>query len=61
MVSVSTLSDREIRAAIKQLADIYWGRRTDTLEKDQLYGLAAKFPQIHYGALRINKRRLKRR
>lgn len=55
------LSDREIKVATKQLASIYWGKRTEPLEKDRLYGLAATYPQIHYGALVINKRRLKRR
>lgn len=55
-----TLSDREMKTATKQLANIYWGKRIDPQEKDRLYGLAATYPQIHYGALIINKRRLKR-
>ena len=48
----------------KKLAKIYdsmdRGYRIDPVEKERLYALAAKYPQIHYQALIINRKRLKR-
>lgn len=54
------LTQADILEAANKLATIY--RLTDTnprsidpMEKERLYALADRFPEIHYQALKINK------
>lgn len=58
------MTETEINIASQRLADIYNSvnnTRVDPVEKERLYSLSTKFPEIHYRALKINTRRRKRR
>lgn len=54
------LTRGEMLKAAQKLAEIYdsvGNTRIDPAEKERLYGLAAKFPEVHYTALRLNNER----
>jgi hypothetical protein len=60
------MTEAEIKKAAMELAEIYRlsdenPKAIDPEEKEQLYALASRFPQIHYTALDINNMRSKRR
>jgi|GEM_PF-6777653 len=53
------LKEAQKLAAVYRLSDTN-PRGIDPVEKERLYGLAGRFPKIHYEALRINNVRNKK-